>query len=176
MQSLNFVLGCTNLDHMNKNFYHMDTSFIWKSIQSFATFGYSLLQNNVKPIKIKQKLLFFQAGYISWVFWLFWLESIIVLHTDSDWKSYVYMVMKQQLKWHHRWKDAHNREPCDRVFFPDHMWRIKLLQSQISNCSFTTLMILIVSFLVFFVYFLNAIKDGLKNMMLWPLLVDHLHY
>ena len=43
----------------------MDTLFIGKPIQSFATFGYSMLQNSVKPIKIKQKLLFFQAEYIS---------------------------------------------------------------------------------------------------------------
>ena len=127
----------------------MDTLFIGKPIQSFATFGYSMLQNSVKPIKIKQKLLFFQAEYISWVFWLWWLKSNIVLHTNWDLKNYFYMAIEHQLKWCHRWQDACNREPCDMFFFSDHMWRIKLLQVQLSNCSFTTLMILIVSFLVF---------------------------
>ena len=40
LQSPNFVLCCTNLDHMNtKKLF----SLIRKSIQSFATFGYSLI-------------------------------------------------------------------------------------------------------------------------------------
>ena len=46
--------------------------------QSFTTFGYSLPQNSVKPIQIKQKLLFFQADeYISRVFGLRLLNSVI---------------------------------------------------------------------------------------------------
>ena len=94
MQSPNFVLCCTNLNHMNTK---KLCSLIRKSIQSFATFGYSLIQNRVKPIKIKEKLLFFQAEYISSVFRHCLLESVIV-HTNSDWKNYVYTVMKQQLK------------------------------------------------------------------------------
>ena len=79
MQSVNFILCCANLHRMNeKLLLHGHCLFLRMPKQSFTTFGYSLLQNSVKPIQIKQKLRFFKADeYISRVFGLRLLNSII---------------------------------------------------------------------------------------------------
>ena len=124
MQSVNFILCCANLHLMNeKLLLHGRCLFLRMPKQSFMTFGYSLLQNSVKLIKIKQKLLFFQADeYISRVFGLCLLNSVIFFHTNSYWKNHVYMAMQEA-------------------------------PVEISNCSFTTLVILIVSFLFFCSFF-----------------------
>ena len=124
MQSVNFILCCANLHLMNeKLLLHGRCLFLRMPKQSFMTFGYSLLQNSVKLIKIKQKLLFFQADeYISRVFGLCLLNSVIFFYTNSYWKSHVYMAMQEA-------------------------------PVEISNCSFTTLVILIVSFLFFCSFF-----------------------
>ena len=126
MQSVNFILCCANLHRMNeKLLLHGHCLFLRMPKQSFTTFGYSLLQNSVKPIQIKQKLRFFKADeYISRVFGLRLLNSIIFFfHTNSYWKNHVYMAMQ---------------EATVEISY---------------NCSFTTLVILIVSFFFFCLFF-----------------------
>lgn len=55
----------------------------------------SLLQNRVRPIKIKQELLFFQADQYIGSFFTCLLNSVIFLHTNSDWKNDAYMAMHE---------------------------------------------------------------------------------
>ena len=62
------------------------------------------------------------------------------------------MAMKQPLKLHHRLQDADNREPRDS-FFQITCEESNCFKFKLSNCSFTTLVILIGSFLVFLNFF-----------------------
>ena len=69
-----------------KNFYLTDTVYLsgWQYKASQLMDTLSLLQNRVKPIKIKQELLFFQADQYIGSFFTCLLNSVIFLHANSD--------------------------------------------------------------------------------------------
>ena len=84
-----------------KNFYLTDTVYLsgWQYKASQLMDTLSLLQNRVKPIKIKQELLFFQADqYILGVLGLGSIASFFFIQIQTEKTMFTWSCMKQLLK------------------------------------------------------------------------------